>query len=145
MRPMLIGGACMVLTLVAAVPSFAPPPSDLCPPFGTEEAWEKSCEALGQLFDARKLREYRIYVLPETVAGGYVVKVPYAKPLSGPDAESWLFFVDEIPPANWGHPCRLVFVTTDAYETAQYECQFPPDNFGEFLDVTEKVLAFLRE
>ncbi len=141
MRPSLIGGACMIWALIVPAPSFAPPPSDLRPPFGTVEAWEKSCEALAQLFDARKLRDYRIYVLSETAAAGYVVEVPYGEPLRGPDAESWLFFVDEMPPANWGHPCRLVFVTTDAYETVQYECQFPPANVDEFRDVTGEVRA----
>lgn len=136
--------ATIALTFIMTGPSFAPPPSDISSLF-PDDAWEKSCDAIKQLYDPAELREYRIYVLPETVGGGYVVEVPYAEPLSGPDVESWLFFVDEIPPANWGHPCRVVFVTTDAYDKVQYECQFPPENFGEFLDVTKKVLDLLYE
>ncbi len=136
--------ATIALTFIMTGSSYAPPASYISSLF-PDDAWEKSCNAIKQLYDPAELREYRIYVLPETVGGGYVVEVPYAEPLRGPDAESWLFFVDESPPANWGHPCRLVFITTASFDITVYEGQFPAANVDEFRDVTKGALALLGE
>ncbi len=144
MRPRLFSNVSVALTLIMAGSSSAPPPSDIHRLF-PDDAWGRSCRAVQQLFDPEKLREYRIYVFPKVVGGGYIVEELYGETLRGPDAESWLFFVDEAPPADWGHPCRVVFVTTDAYEVTEYACQFPPANFDEFWDVTKEALAFLHE
>lgn len=45
---------------------------------------------------------------------------------TSPDSESWLFFIDEIPLiANWGHPCKYIFV--DAFgNVTVHEKTMPP-------------------
>lgn len=30
--------------------------------------------------------------------------------INSPETVSWLFFVDEMPKQNWGHPCQYIFV-----------------------------------
>lgn len=35
--------------------------------------------------------------------------------ISSPDTPSWLFFVDEMPKQNWGHPCQYVFVDANSH------------------------------
>jgi hypothetical protein len=121
-----------------------PPPSDghrLFP----DESWANACDAIRRLYTPEELRGYRIYVFPEIVGPGFVVEEINGGRLRGPDAESRLFFVDEAPPANWGHPCRLVFITTDAGEVIDYECRFPPANVAEFRDVTAEAAALWRK
>lgn len=132
------------LTLIMAGSSYATPPSYLSSLFPTD-GWEKCCAAVKQLYEPAALREYRIYVFPEIVGPGFVVEEIHGGPLKGPDAESWLFFVDETPPADWGHPCRVVFIATDTYELTDYRCLFPPANFDQFRDVTKEALALLCE
>lgn len=132
------------LTIIMAGSSHAPPPSYLTSLF-PDDAWERCCDAVKRLYEPAALRGYRIYVFPEIVAAGFVVRETYGGELPGPDAESWLFFVDEVPPANWGHPCRVIFVTTATCELVDYKCQFPPANVDEFRDVTEEARALLGE
>ena len=144
MRITPVYAATIALTFVMTASSHAPPPSNLSSLF-PGDGWEKCCAAVKQLYEPAALREYRIYVLPEIVGPSYAAQELHGEPLEGPDAESWLFFVDEVPPANWGHPCRLVFITTDSYEITEHECQFPPANVDEFRDVTKEALALLCE
>jgi hypothetical protein len=144
MRPRPYVAGIVVLTLIMAGSSFAPPPSYISSLF-PGDGWEKSCHAVKQLYDPAELRDYRIYVFPKIVGPGFVVEEVYGEPRKGPDAESRLFFVDEAPPADWGHPCRLVFITTASYDVTEYECRFPPANFDEFRDVTKEALALLCE
>ncbi len=94
---------------------------------------------INQMFTTDELREYRFYVFPKTVGEGYGVKELYGEPIVSPDSESWLFFIDEVPTANWGHRCRIVFIMMDDYDIVQYDCLFPPDNLDEFIDITQIV------
>jgi len=142
-RPVII--AMIAFTFVMTGSSFAPPPPSYISSLFPDDAWEKSRNAVKQLYDPAELREYRIYIFPEIVGPRYVVRELHGEPLEGPDAKSWLFFVDEVPPADWGHPCRVVFITTDTCELTDYECRFPPANVDEFRDVTKEALALLCE
>lgn len=46
--------------------------------------------------------------------------------LVSPDTETWLFFVDECPLANWGHPCQYIFVDMDG-SVSVFVQNMPPD------------------
>lgn len=52
---------------------------------------------------------------------------------SGP---GWLFFVDDVPRANWEHSCRYVFVGRDG-ELDVRESTTPPDDMAPFEELTE--------
>ena len=45
--------------------------------------------------------------------------------ITSPGTESWLFFVDEDPLANWGHDCRYVFVDMNG-KISSYKKSMPP-------------------
>jgi hypothetical protein len=136
--------ATVTLAFIMAGPSHASPPSDLSSLF-PGDGWEKCRAAVSKLYDPAALRGYRIYVFPKTVAPAFVAEEMYGGPLPGPAAESWLFFVDEVPAANWGHPCRVIFITTGTCKLTAYECLFPPTNFDEFRDVTKEALILWDE
>ncbi|MBO5602600.1 MAG: hypothetical protein J5957_08385 [Prevotella sp.] len=42
------------------------------------------------------------------------------KPVISPMYDSWFFFIDDMPKANWEHACRYIFVNT---KTGEYEIQ----------------------
>jgi len=47
--------------------------------------------------------------------------------IKSPDFDSWFFFLDEMPLANWGHPCKYVFVNIKDGTVELKMQQFPPD------------------
>jgi hypothetical protein len=46
--------------------------------------------------------------------------------LISPNYTSWLFFVDEIPLANWGHRCKYIFVNNINGESNTADMYMPP-------------------
>jgi len=66
------------------------------------------------------------------------------KTLSCPYASNWVFFVDDMPAANWCHPCRYVFVdtTTGNYNiiTERIHPQgFDPEKYDHFLELVSGI------
>jgi hypothetical protein len=128
---------------LAAAPAEPFFPTEMKRLFPNENAWAKSCGAVRELYGPGELTAYRIYIYPRAVDAGHVSRDVRGNLYAGPDAASWLFFVDEAPPANWGHPCRLVFVTTKTYDVWPQVCSFPPADVEDFIEITETVLDFL--
>lgn len=102
--------------------------------------WWDSWMAVKELLDLEKLPQYRIYILPEIVDEDYAIQELYGEELECPEGKCWIFFIDEMPPANWSHPCQILFVSISTDEVVQHKCQFPPEKFKEFQDITDKVI-----
>ena len=47
----------------------------------------------------------------------------------------WLFFVDDVPQANWTHPCRYVLVGEDGSLNVE-KADTPPEDMGGFTELT---------
>lgn len=60
-----------------------------------------------------------MYVFDEIKKAGSTIKLLTSQ-LTIPSYDSWVYFVDDKPFANWGHSCRYVFVNT---KTGQLEVQ----------------------
>ena len=43
-----------------------------------------------------------------------------------PNYKSWFFFIDEMPYANWAHPCKYVFIDTFKVTITTMERKMPP-------------------
>lgn len=73
----------------------------------------------------KPLNEIDIYVTPDMLPANTQVTT-MSEEFTSPDSESWLFFIDEIPLiANWGHPCKYIFV--DAFgNVTVHEKTMPP-------------------
>ncbi|MBN1339523.1 MAG: hypothetical protein JXA03_09375 [Bacteroidales bacterium] len=52
---------------------------------------------------------------------GHIAKDDYISFITCPYPSSWVFFVDDMPPAKWFHPCRYIFVNST---TGQYQIIF---------------------
>ena len=57
-----------------------------------------------------------------------------------PDFESWFFFVDELPYANWGHKCKYIFICCKSGECFIINTYMPPKNTNGF-DVRNNVFS----
>ena len=54
------------------------------------------------------------------------------------DRDCWLFFIDDFPIGNWGHPCRYVFIyylQVSDNDLKIVDGDFPPINFEKFVEV----------
>ena len=57
--------------------------------------------------------------------------------VSSPNLDSWFFLVDEVPNANWAHPCLYLFVDMDG-NVYKYAANMFPDNIStELLNISE--------
>lgn len=56
--------------------------------------------------------------------------------VSSPSQESWFFFVDEVPNANWSHPCQYLFVDMDG-NIYRYSETTPPAMDMDLLNMSE--------
>lgn len=55
----------------------------------------------------------------------------------------WLFFVDDVPTANWAHPCRYVLVSEDGSLHVE-KWSTPPKDMAAFAELTSWTDAALR-
>lgn len=65
------------------------------------------------------------------------VKLMYGT-IESPNYKSRLYFIDDIPLANWSHDCRYLFLNTSTMEFEIIEGKFPPKNYKEMSCLTEK-------
>ncbi len=66
-----------------------------------------------------------IYVIPKIISSGDTIFVSeHEQKFYQFNFDSWFFFIDDAPPANWAHPCRYVFVNIN-----NGECKVYSDNF----------------
>ena len=70
-----------------------------------------------------------IYVSIDLLKAGQSIKSwghDYKVPENFP--QSWFFFVDDQPDANWGHACRYIFVDAGTGKYAVIKASTPPDS-----------------
>ncbi len=79
----------------------------------------------------------RIYVQPNQISNSISVDNKMEKfTLSG--GPGWLFFVDNLPQANWGHPCLFLLVT-ESGQIVSRQATFPPINLSAYTELTEPI------
>jgi hypothetical protein len=79
--------------------------------------------ALSTLSDGER-RSSAVYLDIEELAGGEPVPIG-RKAMTFP-ARGYLAFVDPSPTANWGHPCRYLFVESETHRVREIPAQFLP-------------------
>lgn len=75
------------------------------------------------------LKDVDIWATKEKFPANTTMEITYFE-LTSPDTESWLFFVDEMPLANWGHDCQYAFVDMNG-NVFTHKASMPPD-FGKY-------------
>ncbi len=57
--------------------------------------------------------------------------------LVSPDFDSWVYFIDENPYANWSHKCRYVFISTGNGKVIERSAIYPPANLEKWKMIFE--------
>ena len=81
--------------------------------------------------------EREIYNSPGPVRAGAMVEDVMGNKFAAPETDSWVYFVDEVPAANWGHPAKIIYVDAMNGEPSEMDCQFPLKMLPAFNGVTE--------
>lgn len=91
---------------------------------------------LRQLLERDVLKESlagkHVYVSSEPLPGGKYIhswRTKFQVPLKF--SRAWFFFVDDMPDANWEHPCRYVFVDTRTHRHVIIKASTPPDDVSK--------------
>jgi hypothetical protein len=71
-----------------------------------------------------ELEDCVVYLLPTPAAAGSTIGFPGGS-ISVPRVAS-VAFIDLLPLANFGHPCRYVVIESETGETRSTESRFPP-------------------
>jgi hypothetical protein len=86
-----------------------------------EEAYQiVLSEGLGDHLGPEKIYAGKAVLPPRTIIKSWKDQVV------SPEGESWFFFIDDHPAANWGHPCRYVFVDAQSGAYSEVEMLTPP-------------------
>lgn len=94
-----------------------------------EEAYGLAMKKLDVSMD-----EVDIYASIRRLAPGTPVHMLF-EDLNSPAKESWLFFVDDVPQANWEHPCRYVFVDVNGNVKCYFETMPPRAETWDLLEL----------
>lgn len=100
-------------------------------------------EALRELLEKDVLKESlagkRVYVSRKPLPGKkyiYTWRMKVQVPPKFPRA--WFFFVDDMPEANWEHPCRYVFVDVKTHDSVVVKASLPPKNLDTMISLDKQ-------
>lgn len=71
-----------------------------------------------------------IYMANNALGIGDTIQLLGSRIIMPPQDSCWMFFVDEMPLANWGHPCKYVFVNISSGKCDIIESKSPPFNLS---------------
>ena len=91
-----------------------------------------------RVFELSDLRQNPVSVI-ETIAGP--LQIPDTPKAGEPE---WCFFADDLPDANWEHPCRYLLVYSDG-SIHSISARVPPDVESMGAEVFPFALEPLRE
>ena len=72
-----------------------------------------------------------IYITPSVLAKGTQIDSWREVVTRQSPDEEWFFFIDDMPMANWEHPCRYVFVDKETGEYTTLDANSPPNIFPD--------------
>lgn len=78
---------------------------------------------------------YRVHAAKTMISAPSVTIPLWRKEITLNGGPGWLFFVDDLPQANWDHPCRFVLVSPDGTMTVE-RATTPPTNMDDFEELT---------
>lgn len=77
--------------------------------------------------DSTSLDSTEIFVSKQILPANTVIKIG-TESIESPNYNSWMFFINQQPLANWGHPCNYMFIGTNNGEVNIIEKHFYPTN-----------------
>ena len=91
----------------------------------TEISQELAWEIVKQRIFYKMLNNVEVYVFKNIIQPNTTIDCIHATEQS-PTYASWLLFIDDVPNANWAHPCRYIYVNVIGGEYEIHESTYPP-------------------
>lgn len=88
-------------------------------------AWKQIAAIALATLSKDELRESAVYLKPCLLEKGSSTSV--SRQAIHITAPSVMVFIDLFPSANWGHPCRYLFISPEGGILQSVDGQFPPD------------------
>lgn len=76
-----------------------------------------------------------VYSMTESIGREDIIVTADGIELTNPYNSSYVYFIDDIPEANWAHPCRYCFVNTSNGELNIENQRFCPSNYESFIRI----------
>jgi len=100
-------------------------------------------EALRTMLEKQVLKESlvgkRVYVSRKPIPGRKYIYTWRMKVQVPPKfSRAWFFFVDDMPEANWEHPCRYVFVDVKTHDSEVVKASLPPKNLDSMVSLDKQ-------
>lgn len=83
-----------------------------------------------------KLSDYLLYCNPDIFTSKTEI-ITFDKSIYSSSFDSWVFFLDKNPLANWTHPCLFLFINVNTGRIEEIEWKLPPNNLDEWQILTE--------
>jgi hypothetical protein len=90
----------------------------------TEPNLQQIADAALSVLTDRERRSSAVYLDVRPIPAQSSVRIG-RKDVTFP-ADGYVAFVDPSPTANWGHPCRYLFIEADTQRIHETAAQFPP-------------------
>lgn len=85
---------------------------------------------------ANRLDNYNIYVHHTALAANDSVWLEDGTYIINPFGSAWCYFIDEMPTAGWGHPCKYCFIDTNSNRNVVFDKDIYPVNYSDFESVS---------
>lgn len=92
----------------------------------------------------------QVYGSPSPIRAGTVIEDVMGHKVDPPKVDSWVYFIDEAPGADWGHPAKLAYMDASANvgrhimpfrsvkdKLTTVDCRFPPKMLPAFEGITK--------
>ena len=103
---------------------------------------EEAYERVQQVID-REWEKVEVFMCKSPLVEGEKIEVLGGEPVYV-KASGWVFFVDEMPYANWGHDCFYAFVDKETGRVDTLRRMMPPVSF-EGMEQLRRVVPLLTE
>jgi len=80
--------------------------------------------------------DYWLYAYNKSMTKSLEIKL-VSNEIKSPDFETWTYFLDEIPFANWSHDCRYIFINKENGKLTVRKEKLPPSDMNEWSIITE--------
>lgn len=85
---------------------------------------------------ANKLDNYNIYVHHSALDANDTIYLEDGTFIINPFQSAWCYFIDEMPSAGWGHPCKYYFVDQNNNRHVVFDKDIYPANHIDFESVS---------
>lgn len=96
----------------------------------------EATKIVNEYIESLKINNYSLYRFPEVIDLNSSIET-FKESISPQNLNSYAFFIDKYPLANWTHPCSFLFIEQKSGKIKEVEYNLPPSNLDKWEILTE--------